>query len=48
MSPSLPQDMVQDKDAIKRMAACHSIALAYVGTNENRAIRKYVGACVVL
>jgi len=36
----LIQQMLLDKDAILRYGACFSIALAYVGTSQNAAIRK--------
>lgn len=37
---SLIQQMILDKDAILRYGACFCIALAYVGTSHNAAIRK--------
>mmetsp|Transcript_43547 Transcript_43547/g.81818 ORF Transcript_43547/g.81818 Transcript_43547/m.81818 type:complete len:1095 (+) Transcript_43547:108-3392(+) len=37
---SLIQQMILDKDAILRYGACWTIALAYVGTSHNTAIRK--------
>ncbi|CAE7360597.1 RPN2B [Symbiodinium sp. CCMP2456] len=36
----LIQEMLLDKDAILRYGGCFAIALAYVGTSQNAAIRK--------
>lgn len=42
----LIDQLCEDKDALLRMAGVHTIALAYVGTNENKIIRRLLHIAV--
>lgn len=43
---SLIERLLHDKDALLRTSAVHTIALAYIGTNENRAIKRLLHLAV--
>eukprot|EP00051_Salpingoeca_urceolata_P028070 m.484767 g.484767 ORF g.484767 m.484767 type:complete len:964 (+) comp23539_c0_seq1:200-3091(+) len=43
---ALIEQLLRDKDPIVRTSACHTIAMAYIGTNENRMLSKLLHVAV--